>query len=438
MANRVLAQRSIAVETALVHRPRRQSAEPPGTFESSPRCADDLDPSAGRRPSLQATESSRAVVGVPRMTDTLAPGACEESVPSTAGRSLATAADQDAATPEARSETPTVCRGGRSLPRALRRLVLRDAAADDLAVDQDWARCALDSIGDAVAGTDVACRVTYLNAVAERLTGWSRAAAAGRRFEEVFHIVDASTREPVENPMARAIVERRPVALGANAVLISRGGVESAIEDSASPIRTGSGDVSGAVMVFRDVSVARAHAQRLEHLVQHDSLTGVANRLLFNDRLTQAVALARREQRQVALLFVDVDHFKSFNDSLGHEIGDRLLRSVALRLVSCVRSSDTVGRVGGDEFAILLPEVEQAQDAAWTAKAVLRAFARPHCIGQREFHISLSIGIATFPSDGVEAKLLLTRADLAMYRAKAGGRNRVSFFTGEPIAVAVK
>jgi diguanylate cyclase (GGDEF)-like protein/PAS domain S-box-containing protein len=298
-------------------------------------------------------------------------------------------------------------------------------------VAEDHARSTLDSIGDAVVGSDIACRVTYLNAVAEQLTGWSHEDAAGRPLGDVLRIVDASTRELVENPMARAIVERRTVALAPNCVMIGRNGVESAIEDSAAPIRAGGGAVRGAVMVFRDVSAARAHAQRMEHLAQHDSLTDLANRVLLDDRLTQAIALARREQRRVALLFVDVDHFKSVNDSLGHDGGDRLLRSVALRLLGCVRTSDTVSRIGGDEFVILLPEVARVQDASLTAGTILRAFDRPHLIDQHELRISVSIGIATFPDDGGDAAALVARADLAMYRAKATSRR--NFESSSPI-----
>ncbi len=306
-----------------------------------------------------------------------------------------------------------------------------DAAARETARHAERAQFTLDSMGDAVVCIDVAGRVTYLNAAAEALTGWPSGEAVGRPLSEVVHIIDASSRVAVENPMVRAVLEDRTVGLAPNCVLIGRNGVESAVEDSASPIRDTGGAIAGAVMVLRDVSATRAHAQRMEHLVQHDSLTEVANRLLLNDRLAQAISLARREQRQVALLFVDIDHFKSINDTLGHDIGDRLLCSVAQRLLKCVRTSDTVSRVGGDEFVILLPEVVQAQDAALTAETILRVFEAPHRIDALDLQVSLSIGIATFPNDGAKADVLVTRADLAMYRAKAGGRNTYKFFSEE-------
>jgi diguanylate cyclase (GGDEF)-like protein len=152
------------------------------------------------------------------------------------------------------------------------------------------------------------------------------------------------------------------------------------------------------------------------------------NRVLLNDRLTQALAQARRHQKMLALLFLDLDRFKSINDSLGHAIGDRLLQSVAERLLACVRSSDTVSRQGGDEFVILLAEVTQPADAAFTAEKILLALSMPHHIDQQDLHLAASIGVVTYPNDGMEAKTLLRHGDLAMYRAKDSGRNTYRFF----------
>src|SRR4029077_1383857 len=149
-------------------------------------------------------------------------------------------------------------------------------------------------------------------------------------------------------------------------VLIRRDGYESAIEDTAAPIHDRRGQVTGAVIVFHDVGVARAMSLKMSYLAQHDFLTELPNRMLLNDRLTQAIALAQRHHKSLAVLFLDVDHFKHINDSLGHAIGDELLKSIAQRLVTCVRSSDTVSRHGGDEFVVLLSEVAQPKDAAFT------------------------------------------------------------------------
>ncbi|MFZ0499298.1 MAG: EAL domain-containing protein [Steroidobacteraceae bacterium] len=317
---------------------------------------------------------------------------------------------------------------GYLLPKTLRSMVERAANAEALFEEKERAQVTLNSIGDAVISTDVGGRVTYLNAVAESMTGWSLEEAVGRPLEEVFRVANAATRESVRNPMTLAILENKTVGLESNCVLIRRDGTEAAIEDSAAPIHDRRGHVTGAVMVFRDVSMARALSLKMAHLARHDSLTDLPNRVLLNDRLTQALALARRHQKRLALLFLDLDRFKGINDSLGHAIGDRLLQSVAERLLACVRSSDTVSRQGGDEFVILLSEVTQPADAAVTAEKILLALSMPHRIDQQDLHLAASIGVVTYPDDGTEAKTLLKHADLAMYCAKDSGRNTYRLF----------
>ena len=315
------------------------------------------------------------------------------------------------------------------LPKALGSMVERSANAEALFVEKERAQVTLDSIGDAVISTDIRGHVTYLNGVAESLTGWSPADAAGQPFEEVFRIIDATTREAVQNPMALAIRENKTVGLTPNCLLIRRDGVEAAIEDSAAPIHDRRGEVTGAVMVFHDVSTARALSLRMSYLAQHDSLTDLPNRILLNDRLNQAMALAHRHQQQLAVLFLDVDRFKHINDSLGHDVGDRLLQSVAQRLLGCVRKSDTVSRQGGDEFVILLSEVTRAQDAAVSAEKILMALSTPHRIDRHDLHVTASIGIVIYPDDGTEAETLMKHADFAMYHAKDSGRSNYQFFT---------
>ena len=304
--------------------------------------------------------------------------------------------------------------------------------------ERERAQVTLNSIGDAVMSTDLWGAVTYLNLVAEHLTGWSRADAAGQPVEHVFHIIDAGTREVIEHPMALAIRENRTVGLTPNCILLRRDGGEAAIEDSAAPIHDRHGHVTGAVMVFRDVSAARALALRMSYLAQHDILTDLPNRNMFEDRLTQAMALAHRHRRQLAVLFLDVDRFKHINDSLGHAIGDRLLQAVAKRLLDCVRKSDTVSRQGGDEFVILLSEVVQAEDAAICAEKVLQAVRVPIRIDEHEINITVSIGIVTYPADGTSAETLLNNADVAMYHAKDTGRGDYQFFKPEMTAHALE
>jgi diguanylate cyclase (GGDEF)-like protein len=164
---------------------------------------------------------------------------------------------------------------------------------------------------------------------------------------------------------------------------------------------------------------------------ERDFLTGLPNRALLTDRLAQAIALAQRHRKRVALLFLDLDNFKEINDSLGHSVGDQLLQSTAKRLEACVRHSDTVSRHGGDEFVVLLSEIEAARDAARAGEKLLKAMAEPHFIGDQRLNITSSIGISIYPDDGDEVEAVLANADTAMYHAKRDGRNNIKRFTRE-------
>jgi diguanylate cyclase (GGDEF)-like protein/PAS domain S-box-containing protein len=314
------------------------------------------------------------------------------------------------------------------LPKALGSMIDRAAHAEALFEEKERAQVTLNSIGDAVMSCDVASRVTYLNKVAERLTGWTGEKASGRPIEDVFRIMDATTRATIPNPMAMAIREDRTVMLAPNSILLRDDGVEAAIEDSAAPIHDRHGRVTGAVMVFHDVSTTRALSLNLAHQAQHDGLTDLPNRLLLDDRLTHAMVIARRHGMKLAVLYLDLDRFKKVNDSLGHDIGDHLLQAIAHRLLGCVRGSDTVSRLGGDEFVILLSEVAAGQDAAISAEKVLRAVSEPIDIDGHHLHASASIGIAIYPEDGEDAVSLLKHADFAMYHAKDCGRSNFQFF----------
>jgi diguanylate cyclase (GGDEF)-like protein len=169
-------------------------------------------------------------------------------------------------------------------------------------------------------------------------------------------------------------------------------------------------------------------SSRLLHSAQHDSLTGLPNRSLLHDRITQSIEFARRHGTKFAVLFLDLDGFKHINDSLGHSIGDQLLQSVAKRLVASARGSDTVSRPGGDEFVVLLSEVAQSEDAAILARRMLQSIANAHSVGRYELHITASIGLSVYPDDGLDAETLVKNADTAMYQAKENGRHGYQFF----------
>ena len=176
---------------------------------------------------------------------------------------------------------------------------------------------------------------------------------------------------------------------------------------------------------------ARSMSLEISHSAHHDSLTGLPNRVLFNDRVSQAVALAGRHGNKVAVLFLDLDGFKYVNDSLGHPIGDKLLRSVAKRLLECVGDSDTVSRQGGDEFLVLLSDIHQLEDAAITARRMLEVVAKAHAIDLHDLHVTTSVGVSVYPDDGLDAEALIKNADIAMYQAKEKGRQGYQFFKPE-------
>jgi len=316
----------------------------------------------------------------------------------------------------------------RGLLRALRYAIERKALEDALFEEKERAQVTLNSIGDAVACTDMAGNLTFLNIVAEKMTGWSWQEAAGRPMAEIFRILDTTNREVIPNPMDMAVRRDQTVHLPANSILVRRDGFEIPIEDSVAPIHDREGAAAGAVIIFRDVSAARALAVQMTHSAEHDYLTGLPNRMLLNDRISQAIALAPRHKKHVALLFLDLDGFKHINDSLGHPVGDKLLQSIAERLVECVRASDTVSRQGGDEFVVLLSEVEHSEDAAITATRMLQAVAQPHSVGEHDLHVTTSIGVSVYPDDGLDAETLIKNADTAMYQAKENGRQSYQFF----------
>ena len=325
-----------------------------------------------------------------------------------------------------------------SLTRALRNAIERKAIEDALYDEKERALVTLNSIGDAVLCTDVSGNITYLNFVAETMTGWRREEATGKPLAEVFRIIDGTSRKSARDPMEMAVEQNRTVGLTVNCVLIRRDGFESAIEDSSAPIHDRAGLVTGAVIVFHDVSAARAMSLQMTHAAQHYVVTNLPNRLLLNDRITQAIALARRQKKTIAVIFLDLDRFKYINDSLGHATGDQLIQSVAKRLLACVRASDTISRQGGDEFAILLSEIATPEDAAKCATHILLSLSEPHSVGGQDLRIVGSIGISVYPEDGEDAETLIKNADTAMYHAKECGRNNFQFFKLEMNLKAVE
>ena len=317
------------------------------------------------------------------------------------------------------------------LMRALGNAVERKMNEEILFNEKERAQATLNCIADAVICTDMSGNITFFNPIAGDMMGWRLKDAVGRHLSEAFRVVDASTRKAILDPMAKAASENLTGKLPLNCVLIHRDGHEAFIEDSVAPIHDSEGRVTGAVIVFRDVSVARAQSEQMIHLAEHDSLTGLPNRLLFCDRVGQAISLARRHGGRTAVLFLDLDGFKRINDSLGHAAGDEFLKSMAKRLLNCVRTPDTVSRQGGDEFVLLLQDLREPEDAAVTARRVLQAVSEVHLADHPEFHVTASVGISVYPDDGLDAETLIRNADTAMYQAKKNGGQGCEFYSHE-------
>ena len=296
---------------------------------------------------------------------------------------------------------------------AIRDVSARRRTERALQEERERAQVTLDSIGDAVITCDTARHVTSMNPIAEAMTGISRADALGRPLPDVVRL--------------RQLDGRALSALPGNgAALLQRDdGPALHVEYAQSPITDGEGRVVGGVTVLRDVSEVRAMAERMAHLAQHDYLTGLPNRVLLQDRLSQAI----QHDGHGAVLFVDLDFFKTINDSLGHPVGDRVLQEVARRLGEVVSADDTVSRQGGDEFVLLLTRLVDTSDAARIAERLIAAIEAPLEIDGRVLHVSASVGIALFPEDGQDIRSLTKQADTALYHAKQAGRGRYSYFT---------
>ncbi len=317
------------------------------------------------------------------------------------------------------------------LRRVVHRLIRQRAEEEATFLQQQCAEAALACTGEAVVVSDRTERVINLNVAAEKLTGWPSAEAIGHPIKEVLRFVDSGKLRPTGEGLVSTLADEKYVDLTGNCTLQRRDGAEVAIKHSSASTHDRSGNVTGSVAVFHDVGAARAKTLELSHLAQHDFLTDLPNRVLLNDRIKQAIAFADRYRKQLAVMFVDLDFFKKINDMYGHAVGDKLLQTVAGRISSCVRRSDTVSRQGGDEFIVLLSEVSHAEDAVFIARKILGSLAMPYAIDQKYLSVSASIGVSTYPDDGTDAETLIHKADTAVYDAKKLGRNNYQFFRAD-------
>ncbi len=299
---------------------------------------------------------------------------------------------------------------------------------DSLYREKEQAVVTLESIGDGVLTTDTAGMITYLNPVAERLTGWRAGEAIRQPVDTVLTIISDVTRLPIESAAARCLREGRTVDLPEGALLLRRDGTEAAIADSTAPIHDRQGATIGVVLVFHDVTEKRRVAHQLAHTATHDALTGLVNRTEFLRRLTRVVAYAADASdagAEHALWYLDLDGFKLINDTCGHDAGDELLRQIATLMSGQMRRGDTLARMGGDEFCALLVHCALAE-AEGLAEKLCHTVEEFRFVSNGEtFSPGVSIGVVPITATSGRATAVLRAADAACYAAKEAGRNSV-------------
>ena len=282
----------------------------------------------------------------------------------------------------------------------------------------------VETTADAIVISDADDRVVMVNAAFTKLTGYDAHEIVGKILaESPFRPID------VAESAARMDRQLRDGFVTAEVSRFRKDGTPLSLWVTASSVRNPDGSLRNNVRVFTDISLLKETQHKLEQLASFDSLTGVPNRRLLHDRLEQATYRAKRNKKEMAVMFIDLDEFKKVNDTLGHDVGDLLLQQVALRLQKCVRLSDSIGRLGGDEFAIILEDTQQPEDAMIVGERILATFAAPFVLDGHRVAATASIGIAIYPEDGMEPAELLKNADVAMYRAKQAGRKQFKFFS---------
>jgi diguanylate cyclase (GGDEF)-like protein/PAS domain S-box-containing protein len=299
--------------------------------------------------------------------------------------------------------------------------------------EKESAQITLQSIGDGVISTDANSIIDYINPVAETLTGWHLEDAMGKNVDDVFRAFHEETCEPLENPLTGSIKRVRPIKSSRPILLIRHDGNELYVECTAAPIRDGQGKVSGAVLVFHDVSESRELNRKLTYNASHDPLTGLVNRREFEARLERSIKSAKAQEGAYALCHLDLDQFKMINDSCGHSAGDALLAQIGALLKSKVRWRDTLSRIGGDEFGVLLEgsNLEDALRIAETLREAVKGFRYEW--EDRAFKLSASVGVVPVTAENEDVMALMSAAEGACSAAKEQGRNRVHSFAENDI-----
>jgi diguanylate cyclase (GGDEF)-like protein/PAS domain S-box-containing protein len=289
----------------------------------------------------------------------------------------------------------------------------------------------VESSNDAIVMKDLEGNIVSWNSGAERIFGYQASEMIG---SSIYRLIPPDRLEEENHIMG--LMRSGKLVDHFETVRLRKGNQPIHISVTVSPIKDASGRIIGASKVARDITQRLESQARIQHLAHYDALTGLPNRALLADRLEIALGNAARHSNKLALLFVDLDRFKLVNDSLGHVIGDKLLKAVAERMQGSVRHTDTVSRLGGDEFVVLLNQVKTAEDAARVAGKLIAVLSKPYTIEEHELRLSASIGIGIYPDHGSEASVLLRNADASMYSAKEAGRDQYRFYSEELTARA--
>lgn len=290
-------------------------------------------------------------------------------------------------------------------------------------------RTIIENIEDGYHEVDLSGNTTFFNDALLKMLGYSRDEFAGMNCRDFMGEGDARI---LFETFHEVYVSRKP-SRGVELELRRKDGSTRNVEVSISLIRDAKGKRKGYRNLIRDVTERKRSEETIRRLAYHDPLTGLPNRLLFRDRLNMAIATAKRYRQYVAVMLLDLDNFKDINDTLGHHMGDQLLQKVGERLVKLLREGDTVSRMGGDEFLLLLPEIKRKEVTKMIAQKIVEAFADPFVIDDHNLFITTSIGIAIYPDSSDNVDTLIKHADIAMYQVKEGGRNNYRIFSPDMI-----
>jgi diguanylate cyclase (GGDEF)-like protein/PAS domain S-box-containing protein len=307
-------------------------------------------------------------------------------------------------------------------------IYVMDRSHEAIRQSEEGKHLILHSAGEGIFGVDTKGQTAFINPAALRMLGFAEEEMLGQSIHAlIHHSHEDGSNYPVEDCPMYASYTRAAENNVTGEVLWRKNGSHFPVEYSSTPIIK-NGKITGAVVTFRDITERKQMEEKILQMAYHDSLTGLPNRKLFSDRLDIALAQAQRNQKKVGIAMLDLDYFKGVNDTLGHDVGDLVLKATAERLSAPLRKGDTVARFGGDEFLLILPDLKGIEDAIQVAQKIVESFRQPFPIETHHLVLTTSIGIAVYPIDGTDEGILLKNADIAMYQAKQAGRDRYQIF----------